>query len=309
MELALVHYLEENADATMGDLFSKAQAAVGAIRERVRSEVVQDDPRAEIVPRVGIILGSGLGGFASQVVDAVAIAYAEIPHFPQSTVVGHSGKLVLGTIGGAPVAVLQGRVHAYEGYAMEQVTFPTRVLGLLGVRTVIGTNAAGGIRADIAQGSLVAISDHINLTGMNAALGPNEPRFACAPNAGQRFFDMTEAYSPRLRGLAHAEAERQGIALSEGVYVAVLGPSYETPAEIRAFRTLGADMVGMSTVHEVIVARHMGIEVLGISLVTNAAAGVLNEPIHHEEVMEMGRRVERQFTGLLAALVPQITES
>jgi purine-nucleoside phosphorylase len=309
MELALVHYLEENADATMGDLFSKAQAAVGAIRERVRSEVVQDDPRAEIVPRVGIILGSGLGGFAAQVEAAVAIAYAEIPHFPQSTVEGHSGKLVLGTIGGVPVAVLQGRVHAYEGYAMEQVTFPTRVLGLLGVRTLIVTNAAGGIRADIAQGSLVAISDHINLTGMNAALGPNEPRFACAPNAGQRFFDMTEAYSPRLRGLAHAEAERQGIALSEGVYVAVLGPSYETPAEIRAFRTLGADLVGMSTVHEVIVARHMGIEVLGISLVTNAAAGVLNEPIHHEEVMEMGRRVERQFTGLLTALVPQITES
>jgi purine-nucleoside phosphorylase len=291
------------------DLFSKAQAAVGAIRERVRSEVVQDDPRAEIVPRVGIILGSGLGGFASQVVDAVAIAYAEIPHFPQSTVVGHSGKLVLGTIGGAPVAVLQGRVHAYEGYAMEQVTFPTRVLGLLGVRTLIVTNAAGGIRADIAQGSLVAISDHINLTGTNAALGPNEPRFACVPGAGQRFFDMTAAYSPRLRKLAHAEAARQGIALSEGVYVAVLGPSYETPAEIRAFRTLGADLVGMSTVHEVIVARHMGIEVLGISLVTNAAAGVLNEPIHHEEVMEMGRRVERQFTGLLTALVPQITES
>ena len=306
MELALVHYLEENADATMGDLFSKAQAAVGAIRERVRSEVVQDDPRAEIVPRVGIILGSGLGGFASQVVDAVAIAYAEIPHFPQSTVVGHSGKLVLGTIGGAPVAVLQGRVHAYEGYAMEQVTFPTRVLGLLGVRTLIVTNAAGGIRADIAQGSLVAISDHINLTGTNAALGPNEPRFACVPGAGQRFFDMTAAYSPRLRKLAHAEAARQGIALSEGVYVAVLGPSYETPAEIRAFRTLGADLVGMSTVHEVIVARHMGIEVLGISLVTNAAAGVLNEPIHHEEVMEIGRRVERQFTGLLTALVPQI---
>jgi purine-nucleoside phosphorylase len=254
---------------------------------------------------VGIILGSGLGGFASQVADAVTISYAEIPHFPQSTVVGHSGKLVLGTIGGVPVAVMQGRVHAYEGYAMEQVTFPTRVLGLLGCRTLIVTNAAGGIRADIAQGSLVAISDHINLTGTNAALGPNEPRFACAPDAGERFFDMSAAYSPALRRLAHAEAARQGIPLCEGVYVAVLGPSYETPAEIRAFRTLGADMVGMSTVHEVIVARHMGIDVLGISLVTNAAAGVLNEPIHHEEVMEIGRRVERQFTGLLTALVPQ----
>ena len=301
MVQAPVHWLEENAEATMSDLFGMALAAVSAIRERVRVEL-----RVPIAPRVGIILGSGLGGFAAQVVDAVTIAYAEIPHFPQSTVVGHSGKLVLGTIGGVPVAVMQGRVHAYEGYAMEQVTFPTRVLGLLGCHTLIVTNAAGGIRADIAQGSLVAISDHINLTGTNAALGPNEPRFACAPEAGQRFFDMSAAYSPALRRMAHAEAERQGIPLSEGVYVAVLGPSYETPAEIRAFRTLGADLVGMSTVHEVIVARHMGIEVLGISLVTNAAAGVLNEPIHHEEVMEIGRRVERQFTGLLTALVPQI---
>jgi purine-nucleoside phosphorylase len=306
MALALVHYLEENADATMSDLFSKAQAAVGAIRERVRGESLRLGLQAKLEPRVGIILGSGLGGFASQVESAVAIAYAEIPNFPQSTVEGHAGRLVMGTIGGAPVAVLQGRVHAYEGYTMEQVTFPTRVLGLLGVRTLIVTNAAGGIRADIAQGSLVAISDHINLTGTNAALGPNEPRFACAPGAGERFFDMTAAYSPRLRRLAHAEAERQGIELSEGVYIAVLGPSYETPAEIRAFRTLGADMVGMSTVHEVIVARHMGIEVLGISLVTNAAAGVLDEPIRHKEVMEIGRRVERQFTGLLTALAPQI---
>jgi purine-nucleoside phosphorylase len=282
----------------MSDLFSKTQAAVAFIRERT-----------QIAPRVGIILGSGLGGFASQVEDAVTIAYAKIPHFPQSTVVGHSGKLVLGTVGGVPVAVMQGRVHAYEGYAMEQVTFPARVLGLLGVRTLIVTNAAGGIRADIAQGSLVAISDHINLTGTNAALGPNEPRFACMPGAGERFFDMSAAYSPRLRRLAMDEAERQKIPLSEGVYVAVLGPSYETPAEIRAFRTLGADLVGMSTVHEVIVARHMGIEVLGISLVTNAAAGVLNETIHHEEVMEIGRRVERQFTRLLTALVPQIAAS
>lgn len=279
----------------MMDLFNKAQAAVGAIRER-----------AQIAPRVGIILGSGLGGFASQVAGAVAIPYAEIPNFPQSTVAGHSGKLVLGTIGGVPVAVMQGRVHAYEGYAMEQVTFPTRVLGLLGCRTLIVTNAAGGVRPDIPQGSLVAISDHINLTGTNAALGPNEPRFACGPNSGERFFDMSTAYSPSLRKLAMAEAERQKIPLSEGVYLAVLGPSFETPAEIRAFRTLGADLVGMSTVHEVIVARHMGIEVLGISLVTNMAAGVTGETIHHEDVMEVGRRVERQFTGLLTAIVPQL---
>jgi len=279
----------------MMDLFNKAQAAVGAIRER-----------AQIAPRVGIILGSGLGGFASQVAGAVAIPYAEIPNFPQSTVAGHSGKLVLGTIGGVPVAVMQGRVHAYEGYAMEQVTFPTRVLGLLGCRTLIVTNAAGGVRPDIPQGSLVAISDHINLTGRNAALGPNEPRFACGPNSGERFFDMSTAYSPELRKLAMAEAERQKIPLSEGVYLAVLGPSFETPAEIRAFRTLGADLVGMSTVHEVIVARHMGIEVLGISLVTNMAAGVTGETIHHEDVMEIGRRVEQQFTGLLTAIVPQL---
>ena len=277
------------------DLFSQAQAAADVGSARAGRE-----------PRVGIILGSGLGGFAAQVADAVAIPYAEIPHFPQSTVAGHSGKLVLGTIGGVAVAVMQGRVHAYEGYTMEQVTFPTRVLGLLGCRRLIVTNAAGGIRANIPQGSLVAISDHINLTGMNAAAGPNEPRFARSPEAGQRFFDMTTAYSPGLRKLAIEEAERQKISLSEGVYLAVLGPSFETPAEIRAFRTLGAELVGMSTVHEVIVARHMGIEVLGISLVTNMAAGVSGETIHHEDVMEIGRRVERQFTGLLTALVPQI---
>jgi purine-nucleoside phosphorylase len=261
---------------------------------------------AGFTPQIGIVLGSGLGAFATHVESAVAIPYAELPNFPQSTVAGHSGKLVLGTIGGVPVAVMQGRVHAYEGYAMDQVTFPTRVLGLLGCRTLIVTNAAGGIRPDIPQGSLVMISDQINLTGTNAALGPNETRFARIPGAGQRFFDMSTAYSPALRKLAHAEAARQNIPLSEGVYLAVLGPSFETPAEIRAFRTLGADLVGMSTVHEVIVARHMGIEVLGISLVTNMAAGVTGEAIHHEDVMEVGRRVEQQFTALLTALVPQI---
>jgi purine-nucleoside phosphorylase len=194
---------------------------------------------------------------------------------------------------------------------MDEVTFPARVLGMLGCRKLIVTNAAGGIRADIAPGSFVLISDQINLTGHNAALGQNEPRFACVKGAGERFFDMTTAYSPVFRKLAAEEAVRQGIAISEGVYLAVLGPSFETPAEIRAFRTLGADLVGMSTVHEVIVARHMGIEVLGISLVTNMAAGVAgeggtDEVIRHEDVMEIGRRVERQFTGLVAALVPQI---
>lgn len=277
------------------DLFSKAQEAVRVVREH-----------AKVAPRVGIILGSGLGGFASQVEDAIAIPYAEIPHFPQSTVAGHSGKLVIGTIGGVPVAVMQGRMHAYEGYAMDEITFPARVLGLLGCAKLIVTNAAGGIRATIAPGSLVLINDHINLTGHNAALGPNESRFACIDGAAQRFFDMTTAYSPAFRKLAAEEAARLGIAISEGVYLAVLGPSFETPAEIRAFRTLGADLVGMSTVHEVIVARHMGIEVLGISLVTNMAAGVTGEVIAHEDVMEIGRRAEKQFTGLLTALVPQI---
>jgi purine-nucleoside phosphorylase len=285
----------------MSDLFSKAQAAAEFVRGR-----------SGVAPKLGVILGSGLGGFAAQVAGAVAIPYGEIPHFPQSTVEGHSGKLVLGTIGGVAVAVMQGRVHAYEGYAIEQVTFPTRVLGLLGCKRLIVTNAAGGIRPNLLPGSLVAISDHINLTGTNAALGPNEARFALVEGAGQRFFDMSTAYSPALRKIAQAEAVRQRIALSEGVYIAVLGPSFETPAEIRAFRTLGADLVGMSTVHEVIVARHMGIEVLGISLVTNMAAGVKSigsataETIQHEDVMEIGRRVERQFTSLLVALIPQL---
>jgi purine-nucleoside phosphorylase len=189
---------------------------------------------------------------------------------------------------------------------MAEVTFPTRVLGLLGCTSLIVTNAAGGINTAYGEGALVAISDHINLTGVNAALGPNEPRFGLHPGTGERFFDMSAAYSPRLRVLAHVEAENQQVPLHDGVYLAVLGPSFETPAEIRAFRTLGADVVGMSTVHEVIVARHMGLEVLGISLVTNMAAGVSDKQIHHEEVMEIGRRVEAQFTGLLKALIPQI---
>ena len=288
----------------MTDLFQQTQSAADYIRAQT-----------SLKPALGIILGSGLGNFATQVESPTTISYADIPNWPLSTVVGHSGKLVLGTIGGIPVAVMQGRVHAYEGYPLSQVTFPTRVLGLLGCTTLIVTNAAGGIRNDIPQGSLVAISDHINLTGTNAALGPNEPRFAIGPKSGERFFDMSSAYSPRLRALAIAEASKQGFTLTEGVYLAVLGPSFETPAEIRAFRTLGADLVGMSTVHEVIIARHMGIEVLGISLVTNMAAGVVAagsqqaETIHHEDVMEIGRRVERQFTTLLTALIPQIAQA
>jgi purine-nucleoside phosphorylase len=279
----------------MTDLYQKAQAAANFIRSKT---IVR--------PRLGLILGSGLGDFAGQVQNAVAIPYSEIPHFPRSTVEGHSGRLVLGTIASVAVAVMQGRVHAYEGYSMDEVTFPVRVLGLLGIERLVVTNAAGGINTRYGQGAIVAISDHINLTGTNAALGANEPRFGLLPNSGQRFFDMSASYSPRLRTLARNEATKQGWNLDEGVYVAVLGPSYETPAEIRAFRTLGADLVGMSTVHEVIIARHMGIEVLGLSVVTNMAAGVLDTPIDHQEVMEIGQRIAQQFTSLLTSLITQL---
>jgi len=281
----------------MNDQYTRATAAADYIHTH-----------SHAAPAIGIILGSGLGAFASQVENAIAIPYADIPHFPQSTVVGHSGKLVLGTIGGVQVAVMQGRVHAYEGYTAEEVVFPARVLGLLGCKTLIVTNAAGGIRSSLRPGELVVLSDHINLTGMNAAGGPNEPRFAMTPGAGQRFFDMSTVYTPKLRALAVMEADRQGFDLTEGVYLAVLGPSFETPAEIRAFRTLGADLVGMSTVHEVIIARHMGLYVLGISLVTNMAAGVVDQAIDHEDVLEIGRGVEKRFTSLLVALVPQIEQ-
>ena len=282
----------------MTDQFTRATAAVTYIRSLT-----------PVTPAIGIILGSGLGAFASQVTDAVTIAYTDIPHFPQSTVVGHSGKLVIGTIAGVSVAVMQGRVHAYEGYSISDVVFPARVLGLLGCKTLIVTNAAGGIRSSLRPGELVVLSDQINLTGTNAALGPNEPRFASTPTSGQRFFDMSTAYTPRLRALAVQQADALGFNLTEGVYLAVLGPSFETPAEIRAFRTLGADLVGMSTVHEVIVARHMGLDVLGLSLVTNMAAGVIDQAIEHEDVLEIGRNAEAQFTSLLTALIPQIASS
>jgi purine-nucleoside phosphorylase len=282
----------------MTDLYSKAHAAADYLQSKTAHK-----------PTLGIILGSGLGDFADQVEDAVAVPYAEIPHFPQSTVEGHSGRMVLGTIGGVPVAVMQGRVHAYEGYAMEEVTFPTRVLGLLGVTTLIVTNAAGGIRTDFAAGSVIGISDHINLTGTNAAMGTNEPRFGVQPNSGLRFFDMTTAYTPHLLALAQEQAAAQGWSMQTGVYLAVLGPSYETPAEIRAFRVMGADLVGMSTVHEVIVARHMGMQVLGLSLVTNPAAGVTGEPLNHLEVMEYGRLAAGRFSELLLAIVPKIAEA
>jgi purine-nucleoside phosphorylase len=259
-----------------------------------------------LAPRVGIVLGSGLGAAADAVADPVIVPYQEIPHFPQSTVEGHSGRMVAGMLGGAPVIILQGRVHSYEGYTPREVTFPMRVLGALGIRAVVLTNAAGGIQAGYKVGQLVLLADHINMMGWNPLTGPNEPRFAARQGAGLRFFDMTEAYSKALRAMAKAAASEDGIALEEGVYLATPGPSFETPAEVRAFRTLGATLVGMSTVPETIVARHMGIEVLGISCVTNLAAGLGATPLNHEEVQETGRMVERRLAELLERLAPRI---
>jgi purine-nucleoside phosphorylase len=261
----------------------------------------------KMVPTVGVVLGSGLGNAASAVTESVIIPYREIPYFPPSTVEGHSGQVVAGRIGGTPVVMLQGRVHFYEGYSPAQVTFPIRVLGALGISAVILTNAAGGMDETYEPGQLVLIADHINMMGWNPLIGPNESRFATLQGAGLRFFDMSEAYSRRLRDLAHQAARDEGITLEEGIYVGVSGPSFETPAEIRAYRTLGATLVGMSTVPETIVARHMGLEVLGISCVTNKAAGLSPRPLSHEEVFETGRLVDRRLTGLLERLVVWIS--
>ncbi|HWT64690.1 MAG TPA: purine-nucleoside phosphorylase [Terracidiphilus sp.] len=260
-----------------------------------------------LAPRVGVVLGSGLGSVASAVSESIVIPYSEIPHFPQSTVEGHSGRIVAGRIGNTPVVIMQGRVHYYEGYTPAQVTFPMRVLGMLGIEAVVLTNAAGGIDENYRLGELIVLRDHINMMGFNPLIGPNEPRFAVRKGAGLRFFDMTEAYSERLRRLAQQAAADEGISLDEGVYLAVSGPSFETPAEIRAFRTMGATLVGMSTVPETIVARHMGIEVLGISCVTNKAAGMNATPLSHEEVFETGRLVERRLTGVLERVVVWIS--
>lgn len=258
--------------------------------------------RTPLRPLVAVVLGSGLGAFADEITDPVRISYNEIPHFARSTAVGHAGQLVLGKIKSCPVVVMQGRVHLYEGYPAHQVAFPIRVFARLGVRAAILTNAAGGINLDYGQGRLVVIKDHINLQGQNPLVGPEDTRF------GPRFIDMTEAYSRDYRRMAQAAAKKLGIELPEGVYLALLGPSYETPAEIRYLRTIGADLVGMSTVPEVIVARQMGIKVLAISCVTNMAAGVLDRPLNHEEVLETGRRVAGQFTALLRDVIPEIAK-
>ncbi len=259
--------------------------------------------RTSLRPRIGLVLGSGLGAFADDLADAVRIPYAEIPFFPRSTAVGHAGTMVLGLAGSIPVATLQGRVHLYEGYSAQEAALPMRVLGRMGVKSAILTNAAGGINLEYGQGALVVLRDHINLQGQNPLTGANDDRF------GPRFPDMSQAYSKAYRKLAIAEMERLGIPPREGVYAGLLGPSYETPAEIRYLRTIGADLVGMSTVAEVIAARHMGIEVLAISCVTNMAAGVLDQPIHHQEVLDTGERVKGQFVALLRGVLGKMAAS
>ncbi len=253
--------------------------------------------KVPVPPVVGVILGSGLGDFADLVEGAVRIPYGEIPGFPASAVVGHAGMLVAGTVKGAPVVVLAGRIHFYEGHAMSQVVFPSRVLGLLGCRTVIVTNAAGGIDKSFRPGNLMLIEDHINAFGTNPLVGANDDAL------GPRFPDMSDAYRKELRSAAARIAKGLKIKVQRGVYLGVHGPSYETPAEIRAFRTLGAHAVGMSTVPEVIALNQMGVGVLGISCITNMAAGVLKQKLHHEEVLETTRRVKDEFVRLLAGLV------
>ncbi len=271
------------------DLYTRADSAAALILSRTK-----------LRPQIGLVLGSGLGSFADDLTEAVRIPYAEIPSFPRSTAIGHAGQLVIGKSGEVPVAVMQGRVHLYEGYSAAEVAFPTRVLGRMGIRALILTNAAGGINVDYGQGALVILRDHINLQGQNPLVGANDERL------GPRFPDMSYTYSKRYREIALEEAKKLSISPCEGVYAGLLGPSYETPAEIRYLRTIGADLVGMSTVPEAIAARHMGINVLAISCVTNMAAGILDQPLDHEEVLQVGRRVMGQFIALLRAVLPRI---
>jgi purine-nucleoside phosphorylase len=254
-------------------------------------------------PSIGVILGSGLGAFAESLTDPVTIPFAEIENFPHSAVIGHAGNLVIGLSGKIPIAAMQGRVHFYEGHSMQQVVFPIRVLHALGCKQTIVTNAAGGISEKLEPGCLVVLTDHINLQGTNPLIGPNDERY------GLRFFDMSQAYHPPFREIAMREGLKLGIKMHEGIYLAVSGPSYETPAEIRAFRTLGADVVGMSTVPEVIVAHHMGMKILAISCVTNLAAGRSPKPLIHDEVLEVGARIRGQFMKLLETIIPMIAKA
>jgi purine-nucleoside phosphorylase len=271
------------------DYYDQVRQAADAVQARVRD-----------IPRIAVVLGSGLGEFANALGDAVSIPYEQLPHWPASRVIGHEGRLVAGTVRGRKIAALSGRCHVYEGHDLRTVTFATRVLGVLGVKTLILTNAAGGVNTGFSQGALMVIDDHLNLIGNNPLVGVNDERF------GPRFPDMTEVYSSRLRVAADHAARAIGLPLPHGVYVALLGPSYETPAEIRYLRTIGADAVGMSTVPEAIVARHMGMEVLGLSCITNMAAGVLPQPLDHAEVMETARRVRGQFIALLEGVIGQL---
>jgi purine-nucleoside phosphorylase len=256
--------------------------------------------KTKLRPKIALVLGSGLGAFADEFTKAVKIPYAKIPHFPRSTALGHAGQLVLGTVDGVAVAGMQGRVHLYEGYSAKDVAFPIRVFARMGVRAVILTNAAGGIRRNFTQGLLVVLSDHINLQGANPLSGPNDEKF------GPRFPDMSTSYDKQFRKIAQEQGSALGIELGEGVYAALAGPNYETPAEIRFLRAIGADLVGMSTVPEVLAARHSGIRVLGISCVTNAAAGVLDQPLDHNEVLQTAERVKGQFIALLRGILPKI---
>jgi len=268
--------------------------------ERVADAAAFLKARIDPVPEAAIVLGSGLGAFADALAAPTIVAYEDIPGWPASRVIGHAGKLVSGIARGRHVLVLSGRVHFYEGHQLDTVTFATRVLGRLGVKTLILTNAAGGINTKFASGALMVIDDHINLLGTNPLIGPNEQRF------GLRFPDMSQVYSARLRRAADEAARAIKLPIEHGVYIAVTGPSYETPAEIRAFRVLGADAVGMSTVPEAIVARHMGLDVLGISCISNMAAGILPEPVTAEEVIETTGRVRHQFISLLEGILERV---
>ncbi|MFL5343649.1 MAG: purine-nucleoside phosphorylase [Hyalangium sp.] len=274
-------------------LYEQVQETVQAIRQRAGG----------LTPRVGIILGSGLGAFAEGFGRKVIIPYPELPHFPHSSVPGHAGRMVLGEVGGQPVVAMQGRVHSYEGYSPMQVAFPARVLCSLGIKALVLTNAAGGINSLFAPGDLMAITDHINLSGWNALTGPNEDRL------GPRFPDMSRAYAPSLRTLLLESAQRTQVPLRQGVYAMVSGPSYETPAEIRMLRTLGADAVGMSTVPETVAAGHMGVPVVGISCITNLAAGVGDKPLTHDEVAETANRVAGIFSRLLTDFLPVVARA
>ena len=269
--------------------YDRVKEAADAIAGRVRE-----------LPDVAVVLGSGLGDFANSLADGRSIPYDELPHWPASRVVGHEGRVVVGTVKGRTVAALSGRCHMYEGHDMQTVTFAVRALGVRGVKTLILTNAAGGVNTGFAKGALMVIDDHLNLTGNNPLVGTNDERF------GPRFPDMTEVYSARLRRLADDAGREAGGTLPHGVYAALLGPSYETPAEIRCLRTIGADAVGMSTVPEAIAARHMGMEVLGVSCITNMAAGVLPQPLDHREVLETARRVRGQFIALLEGIIARL---